>query len=202
MILSMNYKIGITILFSIIICIVFYKLYVKTKKYNLNINNYDYDYYDNDNYYYNDYNDNNSYNNDSYNNIENFSVLNKLKKNNKNNNKNNNKKHTIDKFDDTKNSNNDSNDESDNSIKELMKNSMKNSLKSLKSKKTGSTFDDLINASEKINPDKYTLENIRKTVADYSNSFKKEKFKNDSKSTAEAFEKFSLYKEKFFEIFK
>ena len=36
----------------------------------------------------------------------------------------------------------------------------------------------------------------------YNNSFKKEKYKNNSKSTAYSFEKFAFYKEKFFEIFK
>ena len=36
----------------------------------------------------------------------------------------------------------------------------------------------------------------------YYQSFNKEKFKNNSKDTRESFEKFALYKEKFFELFK
>ena len=39
-------------------------------------------------------------------------------------------------------------------------------------------------------------------LADYKESFNKEKFKNNSKNTAESFEKFAFYKEQFFNIFK
>ena len=74
--------------------------------------------------------------------------------------------------------------------------------KSSKFSNSGTTFDDLLKQTEKMDPDKYTLANMRKTILDYNNSFKKEKFKNNSKNTSESLEKFSLYKEKFFEIFK
>jgi len=43
---------------------------------------------------------------------------------------------------------------------------------------------------------------MKEELNNYYNSFNKEKFNNNSKNTAESFEKFSLYKEKFFEIFK
>jgi hypothetical protein len=123
--------------------------------------------------------------------IENFESV--LKGLNKNNNKK--KKKT--------NSNNNDNDY-DNSNDNLSYNSLelKKSLKKLKSKKTGTTFDDLFKATENMNPDKLSLTNIKEELFNYNNSFKKEKFKNISQNTAESFEKFGLYKEKFFEIFK
>jgi hypothetical protein len=74
-------------------------------------------------------------------------------------------------------------------------------IKSLKSEKTGITFEELLKASEEIDPKKISISNMKKEISDYNDSFKKEKFKNNSQSTAEAFEKFGLYKEKFFEIF-
>ena len=43
---------------------------------------------------------------------------------------------------------------------------------------------------------------MKKELIKYYRSFNKEKFKNNSKSTSESFEKYSLYKEKFFELFK
>ena len=78
---------------------------------------------------------------------------------------------------------------------------IKNSLRKLKSKTSGTTFDDLLNETEFMDPERLSLESMQKDLANYSNSFKKEKFKNNSKSTAESFEKFGFYKEKFFEIF-
>jgi len=78
---------------------------------------------------------------------------------------------------------------------------IKNSLRKLKSKTSGTTFDDLLNETEFMDPERLSLESMQKDLANYSNSFKKEKFKNNSKSTAESFEKFKFYKEKFFEIF-
>uniref|UniRef100_A0A6C0EYL0 Uncharacterized protein n=1 Tax=viral metagenome TaxID=1070528 RepID=A0A6C0EYL0_9ZZZZ len=132
---------------------------------------------------------NDSQNQGQYNNIETFeSVLNKLntkKGKGKNNN------------------NSDNSDKSDNS--DSKKNKIFNDYfksKSSKFSNTGTTFDDLLKQTEKMDPDKYTLANMRKTISDYNNSFKKEKFKNNSKNTSESLEKFSLYKEKFFEIFK
>ena len=132
---------------------------------------------------------NDSQNQGQYNDIETFeSVLNKLKtkkgkgKNNNNSNK-------------SDNSNN-----SDAEKNKIFNDYFKS--KSSKFSNTGTTFDDLLKQTEKMDPDKYTLANMRKTILDYNNSFKKEKFKNNSKNTSESLEKFSLYKEKFFEIFK
>ena len=63
------------------------------------------------------------------------------------------------------------------------------------------TFNDLMKETESMNIEKYSYDNIKQDVLDYYKSFNKEKFKNDSKDTAEALDKFSLYKKKFFEIF-
>jgi cytoskeletal protein RodZ len=137
------------------------------------------------------------------NNVENFeSVLSKMKSKNSNS-KNSKTKYSKEKYssdtnDDTDDTNDDANDE--NISKNITKN-LKKSLNSLKSKKTGTTFEDLLNETEQMNPEKYTLANIHKSLSDYSKSFKKEKFNNNSKNTAESFEKFAFYKEKFFEIF-
>jgi hypothetical protein len=125
-------------------------------------------------------------NNDSYKNIENF-VSNLKGLNNKKKKKNN-----------FSNTNSDDNDNS-NSDSKL---DFKKSLRKLKSKKSGTTFDDLFKATENMDPDKLSFENMKNELIKYNNSFRKEKFKNNSKSTAESFEKFQLYKEKFFEIFK
>ena len=130
------------------------------------------------------------------NNVENFEgVLSKMKSKNSNS-KNSKEKHSSDTNDDD--ANDDTNDE--NITKNITKN-LKKSLKSLKSKTTGTTFEDLLNETEQMNPEKYSLSNIHKSLSDYSKSFKKEKFNNNSKNTAESFEKFAFYKEKFFEIF-
>ena len=126
----------------------------------------------------------NLYKNDikNYNNLEHFSILNKLKKKNKNNNNNNN----------------------DNDKKENMYDISKynKTIKSLKSEKTGITFEELLKASEEIDPKKISISNMKKEISDYNDSFKKEKFKNNSKNTSESFEKFSLYKDKLLELFK
>ena len=120
--------------------------------------------------------------------IENFdSILKDLNKNSKKKKKNN--------------SNSNSSDSSNDSDNRLTLD-FKQSVKKLKSKKTGTTFDDLFKATENMEPEKLSVENMQKELTRYNNSFKKEKFKNNSNSTAEAFEKFGLYKEKFFEIFK
>jgi len=119
------------------------------------------------------------------NNIEHFGILNNLN-NKKKNKKNNNKK-------------NNNNNNNDNDIDTL---SLKQKISKLKSKKTGATFEDLLKATEDMNPEKLSLSNMKEEFYKYNNSFKKEKFKNNSKSTAESFEKFAFYKEKFFEIFK
>ena len=92
---------------------------------------------------------------------------------------------------------------SKNSSKNISKNSSKNSKKNSKknSSNTTYTFDDVLTMSEELHPEKYTIDNIKDEVMKYANSFKKEKFKNNSKDTTESLEKFKLYKEKFFEIF-
>jgi hypothetical protein len=74
----------------------------------------------------------------------------------------------------------------------------KNNYKSNKS----ITFDELISNSEKFAKEKDNLESITDALAKYKKIFKSNKFKNNSQSTAESFEKFGFYKEKLFELFK
>ena len=120
-------------------------------------------------------------------NIENFdSILKDLNKNSKK----------------QKKKNNSNSSDSSNDSNNRLTLDFKQSVKKLKSKKTGITFDDLFKATENMEPEKLSVASMQKELTRYNNSFKKEKFKSNSKSTAEAFEKFSLYKEKFFEIFK
>ena len=116
----------------------------------------------------------------NYENIENFSILEDL-----NNNSDKKKK---------KKKNNNDND--DNIL------DFKKSIKSLKSKKTGTTFDDLFKAAEDMKPEKLSMTHMLKELSKYNDSFKKEKFNNNSKNTAESLEKFKFYKEQFFNIFK
>jgi hypothetical protein len=130
------------------------------------------------NLYKND-NENNTNNNKYY---EHFGILDKLK---------NKKKNNKDNFKDTKEKYDDIN------ISKYHK-----SIRDLKSKKSGTTFEDILKSSEEINPEKLTVENMKNELYKYHQSFKKEKFKNNSKNTRESFEKFGLYKEKFFELFK
>ena len=80
-------------------------------------------------------------------------------------------------------------------------NQKKDKFSNIKSNKT-TTFDDIIKMTENIDPDKYSIENMYNNLIDYKSSFNKEKFKNNSKNTAESFEKFAFYKEQFFNIFK
>lgn len=80
-------------------------------------------------------------------------------------------------------------------------NQKKDKFSNIKSNKT-TTFDDIIKMTENIDPDKYSIENMYNNLTDYKSSFNKEKFKNNSKNTAESFEKFAFYKEQFFNIFK
>jgi len=157
-----NYKLILIFALCILLLVILYKLYVKTK---------------------------NTYQ------IENFeSVLNKLNKKKKNNNNSKNSNNSDNT--NTKVRDNFGNDKISNTSKLIRK-----SISSLKSSKTNTTFDDLLKATENMDPDKYSVSNMQKDVADYIESFKKEKFSNNSKSTAESFEKFELYKSKFFEIF-
>lgn len=86
-----------------------------------------------------------------------------------------------------------------NKLKNNKKNYSNNTKKN--KKKTKYTFDDVITMSETLHPEKYTITNIKNELIKYYNSFNKEKFNNNSKDSAEALDKFKLYKQKFFEIF-
>jgi hypothetical protein len=81
------------------------------------------------------------------------------------------------------------------------KNNNKNNKNNMKNKKN-ITFDELITKSEKFAKEKDNLESITDALAKYKKIFKSDKFKNNSQSTAESFEKFGFYKEKLFELFK
>ena len=86
-------------------------------------------------------------------------------------------------------------------INKKKKTNQKDKFSNIKSNKT-TTFDDIISITENIDSNKYSIDNMYKNLSDYKASFNKEKFKNNSKSTAESFEKFAFYKEQFFNIFK
>jgi len=64
------------------------------------------------------------------------------------------------------------------------------------------SFDDLVAEAEDMDPSRYTVDNIKNNFFTYLESFQKAKFQNVSGTTDEALEKFSFFKEKFFEIFK
>jgi len=92
-------------------------------------------------------------------------------------------------------------------------NIFKSNNKNTKNKKTSNsksnstskyTIDDVINRSEKIQNGigKLSTDTLKTQAIDYYKSFKTEKFSANSKSTAEALDKFKLFKEKFFDIFK
>lgn len=91
-------------------------------------------------------------------------------------------------------------------VLEKMKNISKRKIKNRKEKfantiKKKASFDDLFKATENMDPNRYSMTSIFNNLSDYKESFNKEKFKNNSKNTSESFEKFALYKEKFFELF-
>jgi hypothetical protein len=71
-----------------------------------------------------------------------------------------------------------------------------------KLKKNKVTFEDLLKETEDMDPEKYSVSNIKNNFFKYINSFNKDKFKNISGTTTESLEKFSYFKDKFFEIFK
>jgi hypothetical protein len=121
------------------------------------------------------YNLHNKTKNDNY--IENFSNLKKLKKNNSKNN--------------SKISKNNS---------KISKNNFQNIPKSNSNKSI--SFDYLMKKSEALAKKHNSQSSFLDSINKYRKSFNHAKFKNNSKNTAEAFEKFSLYKDKFFEIFK
>ncbi len=63
------------------------------------------------------------------------------------------------------------------------------------------TFDDLLKKSEDFDVEKYSISNIKNNFFTYVNSFSKDKFTNITGSPTETLEKFSYFKDKFFEIF-
>lgn len=71
-----------------------------------------------------------------------------------------------------------------------------------KLKKTKVTFEDLLKETEDMHPENYSVSNIKNNFFKYVNSFNKDKFKNVTGTTTESLEKFSYFKDKFFEIFK
>ena len=97
----------------------------------------------------------------------------------------------INKFKNSRNSSNSSN---------TGKNNTKNLRK--KSRKGGVSFDDLVTEAEDMDPERYTVDNIKNNFFTYLESFQKAKFKNVTGTTDEALEKFEFFKDKFFEIFK
>ena len=63
------------------------------------------------------------------------------------------------------------------------------------------TFDDLLKKSEDFDVEKYSISNIKNNFFTYVNSFSKDKFTNITGSPTETLDKFSYFKDKFFEIF-
>ena len=121
----------------------------------------------------------NDFNNESKNEyktyIENFSVLKKLKSKN-------NFENTI--------------------SNKLKKNKFKNVKNKFKNINNETTLDDLMRQSEAFSKKKEKVDSFTDSLEKYKNSFNNKKFKNNSKNTAESFEKFDLYKKKLFELFK
>ena len=89
---------------------------------------------------------------------------------------------------------------SSSSSKKNNKNKKKNERNTKKNK--SETFDNIMKRSEDFTKRKDSMPDFMSVFNKYKKSFSKEKFKNNSKSTGEALKKFSLYKEKLFEIFK
>jgi hypothetical protein len=136
-------------------------------------------------------NDNDNDNdNDRYEYVEHFGILDKIKKKNRKKNNNSN------------NSNNNSNSNKKDGFEDTKISKYHNSIRALKSEKNDMTFEDVLKAGEAIDPNVFTIEHMKNELLKYSRSFSKEKFKNNSQNTAESFEKFGLYKEKFFELFR
>ena len=122
-------------------------------------------------------NENDVYNADEYKDIENFeSVINKLKA-------------------------------KSNTLSRSNKKNETNNIANVKNRKrrrnngNNITFDDLVNETEDMDVDKYTISNIKANFWNYANSFSKDKFINVTGTTNEALDKFYLFKDKFFEIF-
>ena len=89
---------------------------------------------------------------------------------------------------------------SSSSSKKNKKNKKNNERNTKKNK--SETFDNIMKRSEDFTKRKDSMPDFMSVFNKYKKSFSKEKFKNNSKSTGEALKKFSLYKEKLFEIFK
>ncbi len=85
------------------------------------------------------------------------------------------------------------------SILSKLKNNNNNTNKSKFKKKV--TFDDLLTKTEDFDVEKYTVSNIKNSFFTYVNSFSKDKFTNITGSPTETLDKFSYFKDKFFEIF-
>ena len=112
------------------------------------------------------------------------------------NNNNHNNHNTIEHFESILSKlNRNKNNKNNNKNKSKSKNNKTNKNKSI-------TFDELISNSEKFAKEKDNLESITDALEKYKKIFKSNKFKNNSQSTAESFEKFGFYKEKLFELFK
>jgi hypothetical protein len=95
-------------------------------------------------------------------------------------------------------------------IKKMKRNTKNNTLSKIKSvnrnKKSNSrsgkaTFDDIVRDAENLHPEKYTVDSLKADFFNYIESFQKAKFENITGTTNEALDKFSFFKDKFFEIF-
>jgi hypothetical protein len=89
-----------------------------------------------------------------------------------------------------------------NSQKNNSQQNKKNNKNAIKIKKSKLTFDDIVKEAEEMDPGHYTVDNIKKDFFNYIESFRKAKFENVTGTTNEALDKFSLFKDKFFEIFR
>jgi hypothetical protein len=65
-------------------------------------------------------------------------------------------------------------------------------------KKSKLTFDDIVKEAEEIEPEKYSVDSLKKDFHNYINSFQKAKFENITGTTNEALDKFTFFKDKFF----
>jgi hypothetical protein len=84
----------------------------------------------------------------------------------------------------------------------LKKGSSKSQQRKKISKKSKVSFDDIVAEAEEMDPSRYTVDSVKNNFFNYLESFNKAKFKNVSGTTDEALEKFSFFKDKFFDIFK
>jgi hypothetical protein len=88
-----------------------------------------------------------------------------------------------------------------NKFKNSKKQNASNKTKS-KKKKSNLSFDDIVKEAEDMDPSRYKVDAIKKDFFTYINSFQKAKFENVTGTTNEALDKFSFFKDKFFEIFR